>query len=560
MVHPRPLPPAPVSREPAPALARLDWFTAPDSLPATEWHRSGRVAILLVLLTPLLYLAIGFLGPSIVTLDLGPRNGSLLPPWNIDGPSALRNEWVVTAATGLAIILGAGGMWIGLRALAAGWLPRLRRCFFLGVAICALTITVPPLTSADVLMYSAYGRIAVLGMSPYAITPGGLFRTQYDPILRWTEGPWQDTPSVYGPILNWIQIGANRLGGDTVHDVVFWLQLVCMSFMIIACTLTIGLARGDRQLQARVIWLSILNPVMVWAVVVSAHNEAIAVAFGIASFYFLRRHPFIAGLLIGIGCSVKATLGLYGIAMVWAYRRDLPAMARAIIGAGIPSSIAYFILEPEALSQAARNSGYLSEASWLFGIHALMGTFMEAESASVMVSVLGWVGMIVIAWALSRALPHRRLLGLSGDADPRRDPLSIAIRTAVVLTVAWMITAPYSLPWYDLAAWLPLALYGATRLDLILLVRGLALNLAFNPGRTVGQSELMEEVIRRIRQAGSTTVMMLIVVWVLLWWYWTGRRNGTLTGSRVEDATPARLPLVTAAPSTVGPAPPRQES
>ncbi|NYI71284.1 hypothetical protein GGQ54_001844 [Naumannella cuiyingiana] len=546
MVHPRPPAPSPAAPRPVPRpLALLDWFSAPTSPDradrggAASWTTSPRIALAALLLAPAIYLCVGFLGPSVVTLDLGPRNGSLLPPWHIAAPAPWRNEWLVTGALWASIAIGGAGMWIGLRALARGWLPRLRRCFGLGVALCLITIGVPPLTSADVLMYAAYGRIAVLGMSPYAVTPAGLFRTQYDPILVYTERPWQDTPSVYGPILNWIQIGANRLGGETVHDVVFWLQLVCMIFMVIACTLAVGLARGDRRLQARVIWLTILNPVMIWAVVVSAHNEAIAISFGVAAFWFLRRRPFVAGVLIGIGCSVKATLGLYGIAMVWAYRRDLPAMLRAIIGAGIPSSIAYFVLEPEALGQAARNSGYLSEVSWLAPVQKLLVTFVAGETSYDLVSLLGWLGMITLAWMLSRVLPRRRLFGLSGELDPRRDPLSDAVRTAVVLTVAWLCTAPYSLPWYDLAAWVPIALYGASRLDVIMLARGLVLNLAFNPGRVVGQSALLEEVVARVRQVGTTTAMLGVVSAIVIWWYYACRRAGSLISTRTDPAPPA---------------------
>ena len=73
-----------------------------------------------------------------------------------------------------------------------------------------LTISVPPLTSADVLMYAAYGRLQVIGRDPYEITPAEVFRGQFDPVLRWTERPWQDTPSVYGPITSWTQLAGQQ--------------------------------------------------------------------------------------------------------------------------------------------------------------------------------------------------------------------------------------------------------------------------------------------------------------------------------------------------------------
>ena len=103
----------------------------------------------------------------------------------------------------------------------------------------------PPLTSADVLMYAAYGRLQAIGMDPYDITPAEVFRSQFDPVLEWTERPWQDTPSVYGPITSWTQLMANRLGGENMHDIVFWLQLCSAIPFIIVGLGAILLAHGD---------------------------------------------------------------------------------------------------------------------------------------------------------------------------------------------------------------------------------------------------------------------------------------------------------------------------
>ena len=70
----------------------------------------------------MLTLVTGFLGPSVVALTLGPRD-SLLPPWYLPAGLVQPNEWVVTAMVWLIVVAGAAGLWIGLRALAGGWLP-----------------------------------------------------------------------------------------------------------------------------------------------------------------------------------------------------------------------------------------------------------------------------------------------------------------------------------------------------------------------------------------------------------------------------------------------------
>ena len=131
-------------------------------------------------------------------------------------------------------MVGAVGLFVGMRALADGWRPRPERLFLLGTGLSLATITVPPLTSADVLMYAAYGRLQAIGRDPYEITPAEVFRGQFDPVLRWTERPWQDTPSVYGPIASWLQLLANKLGGENMHDIVFWLQVFAVVPFVVA--------------------------------------------------------------------------------------------------------------------------------------------------------------------------------------------------------------------------------------------------------------------------------------------------------------------------------------
>ena len=135
--------------------------------------------------------------------------------------------------------------------MADGWKPRPRKLFALGSILSLLTICVPPMTSADVLMYAAYGRLQAIGRDPYEITPAEVFRGQFDPVLRWTERPWQDTPSVYGPITSWTQLVANKLGGENMHDIVFWLQVFSVVPFILACAGVFMLAHGDPADRAR---------------------------------------------------------------------------------------------------------------------------------------------------------------------------------------------------------------------------------------------------------------------------------------------------------------------
>ena len=481
------------------------------------WHRNHQFALFGIVGATALTLLVGFLGPSAVTLTLGPRH-SYLPPWYLPAGVIKPNEWFVSILIWAAIILGALGLWVGLRAMADGWKPRYKKLFGLGTVLSLLTIFVPPMTSADVLMYAAYGRLQAIGRDPYEITPAEVFRGQFDPVLSWTERPWQDTPSVYGPITSWTQLVANKLGGDNMHDIVFWLQVFSVVPFILACAGVLMLAHGDPRRQGRAALLTIANPLLIWAVVAGAHNEALAVMFAVAGLLFMRKNPFVAGLGIGLAGCAKVSIGLWGLAMLWAYRREPKKALLLCLGTAVPMGLAYVVWQPTAFLQSLRNGGYVSVGSWANPLYRLLDVFMTGYHAKVIVGVISYIGLIIIAWMLSRVVPWTAAPGLDKDADLRRDPLTVALRTALVLSVAWLITSMYTLSWYDLLAWMPLAVLAASKLDQILVIRGAALSLAYVPGRAIDMGKALDFTATRMRDTVSPIIQMAMVLAVILWW------------------------------------------
>ena len=108
--------------------------------------------------------------------------------------------------------------------------------------------------------------------------------------------------------------------------------------------------------------------------------------------------------------------------------------------------------------------------------------------------------------------------GLPVGDDPQRDPLTIALRTALVLSVAWLITSMYTLSWYDLIAWIPLAVLAASKLDRIMLMRIAPLSLAYVPGRAIDVGPALDFTASRVRDTVSPIVQMAVLVAVVLWW------------------------------------------
>jgi alpha-1,6-mannosyltransferase len=498
-----------VSRSPAhPPIQRY----APSA-----WHRDHRYALGCIVAATALTLVIGFLGPSAVTLTLGPR-ASVLPPYYLPSGILTPNEWVVSMAVVVIILLGAVGLFVGLRAIAGGWQPRVKRLFGLGVVLNLVTILVPPLTSADVLIYAGYGRLYVIGRDPYDITIGEVIRSQFDPVMKWVEQPWYDTPSVYGPIMTTVQFAANKLGGENMHDIVFWLQVAAVLPFIAASAIVVRMARGDPARQARATLLSVANPVLIWAVAAGAHNEALAIMFALLGLQFMRTHPFLAGMGIGLAGCTKLSIGLWGLAMLWAYRRDLKKAALLCLGTIIPMSLAYVVWQPTAFGQVLRNGTYVSVGSWANPPYRLLFLFVGESGAKAILGVIAYAGLVIIAWMLSKVMPWTSAPGLPRGHDPRLDPMTIALRASLILSVAWLTTSMYTLAWYDLLAWMPLALMVASKLDRILLLRITLLSLAFVPGRTVDIGPSLTWVATRLHDTVSPIVQVGVLVAIVMWW------------------------------------------
>jgi hypothetical protein len=218
--------------------------------------------------------------------------------------------------------------------------------------------------------------------------------------------------------------------------------------------------------------LTIANPLLIWAVVAGAHNEPLAVMFAVAGLLFMRKNPFIAGLGIGLAGCAKVSIGLWGLAMLWAYRREPKKALLLCLGTAVPMGLAYVVWQPTAFFQSLRNGGYVSVGSWANPLYRLLDVFMTGSHAKLVVGIISYIGLVVIAWMLSRVVPWTAAPGLDKDADLQRDPLTIALRTSLVLSVAWLITSMYTLSWYDLLAWMPLAVLAASKLDKIMVIRG----------------------------------------------------------------------------------------
>jgi len=108
---------------------------------------------------------------------------------------------------------------------------------------------------------------------------------------------------------------------------------------------------------------------------------------------------------------------------------------------------------------------------------------------------------LVLLLLLVRALPKED--ALVPGAEERR--------VAAAIALAWLLAAPYALPWYDGFGWALLALLPWTRIDWILLAHTTALSLAYLPARAPARIRLPDDL-----EWLFTVVRPTVVPWTLL--------------------------------------------
>ena len=427
------------------------------------------VAAALVLASAALLLATAALGPSAASPALAEPAGAT--------PSSA----LVTALLAAAYLVGGSGVALGLltvRRVPGRWL-------LVAGCVAALAVLVPPLGSADHLSYAAYGRIAVQGGDPYVESPlawaGGR-----DRVTSAVEDPWTTTPSIYGPVGTGVQALTSLVGGGSLRLTVWAWQLVCLAAWLAVGLLLQRHTRADPRAAARAAWLWLLNPVLFGLLLMGAHIDLLAAALGLGALVLAGRRPLWAGVLLGAAVGIKVTFVLLAPAVLyglWRNRSGLRPALLGVLGAAFLLIPAYVAAGPHVFDQLGRARRFVSLATpWRLLVDAAPGDAVRT------VVQLAWpVVLVLLAFLLAR------VLGLKAGRRPagsftQQSVIADAALAAVVLGVAYVLAAPYSLPWYDAIVWAPLPLVAGGALDLVLLARLTFLALAYVPGRVNGLS------------------------------------------------------------------------
>jgi hypothetical protein len=483
--------------------------TAPGDCPGsreltglTAWLAAAAIVV-----STMVMILISAAGPNVSVPSM--RRTSGLPWWH----SLHLSATLVTVSLWAAMVLGCAGVMAGLVAVAHGARPPVRRVIaFAFLAVVVLTV-LPPAGSTDSMSYAANGRMAVIGHSPYIMTPRQLEQAG-DPVgkqLPFKEIPstWTNTVSVYGPVATGAEWVAAELGGTSLARITFWLKLEeAIAFGAVVLILDRMLRNNpEMRLRAHLLWS--VNPLLLWEIVASGHVDGLSAVFGLLGVAALRSRgrpaggdaePRIAGadagnpgswagllsprgwiglwragpevasgsaamsgLLIGVATGIKVEYVLFGAAVAWACRRSLKAFAAAAAGFLVVVIPAYLAAgDPAIKVLITRSPGVTWDNMYQLLWRPVFG-YTQFSTSRIPPH------LEPVAYLLFAAVAVLALLRL-----PDRVPGWPAVAPALALSLAWLFVTAFQRPWYDVMAISLLALYSASKLDWVILIRLLA--------------------------------------------------------------------------------------
>jgi hypothetical protein len=530
----------------------------------------GWLAAAAIAVSTLIIIAVSAAGPNVSVPVM--RKPSVSPPW---WHALHLTATFVTVSLWAAMVLGCAGVIAGLVAVARGARPPVRAVMAAAFLAVAVVTVLPSAGSTDAISYAANGRMAVIGHSPYVMTPLQLQRSG-DPIGRqipFNEIPstWLTTVSVYGPVATGTEWAAAELGGSSLARITFWLKLEeALAFGAVIVALD-RMLRADpaQRLRAHLLWS--VNPLLLWEIVASGHIDGLAALFGLLGVAALRLRPgqispgqispgqtgpsqtspsqtssarngdhgqiglrdaALAGLAIGVATGIKAEYALFALAVAWACRRSVKPLAAAAAGFVLVVVPAYLAAGTPAIKVLiTRSPGITWDTMYqLFWRPVLGYTQFGVTSVPPHLELVAYLLFAAVAVLAVLRLP-----------DPL--PGLPAVTPALALSLAWLFVTAFQRPWYDVMALSLLALYSASRLDWVVLIRLLA-------GATVYvqavQSPVQPHWLADLGQfdgawltPGVRLLATVALVWLCLSGRWGWRSASAVSPGRLPELLPA---------------------
>jgi hypothetical protein len=487
-------------------------------------------------------------GPSIVVPAMAHAPDGA-PPWWISlrpgKPTALFLSWG-------AAVIGAVGVGAGLLAVSRGARVPVRPLLAVSFIVIAVFTFLPAAGTTDTQSYAIDGNMIVMHHSPYVFTPATMV-TLGDKLAVGSPYTWAHQLSDYGPIASAEEWVSAELGGTSMALITFWLKLlVALAFGAVVLLLD-RLLRDNPAMRLRAHLLWSLNPLLLWEIVASGHVDGLAIAFGLAGLAALRFTPdgvkptlarsAAAGALLAAAACTKSPYVLFLVAALWAVRRS-PARIASLLGGWLCVTVVSYAIAGWPAVKVLSDRG--QQITWDNLYQVLYRPFGLAGPLGAD-NIPGWVFPLALVLFLAvAALAFFRL--------PDRVPGLPAVSPALALSLAWIFFWPFQRPWYDVMIIALLALYPASGLDVLVLVRlGFAAVTYMEAGHVFGMPWFQH--IQFIEGEWITSTVRFLTAAALIWMCVTGRWGGRPDQPSAD--APAGAAAATVLPPAVTPPTPR---
>ena len=316
-----------------------------------------------------------------------------------------------------------------------------------------------------------------------------------NPYTALVDPRWRTAPSVYGPVATWTQLIAAVIGGSKPW-LTIWALMVMTGIAFLAAGYLLLRSAAD-PVRASLIWVA--NPLLIYVLVMGAQLDVFLALVGIAAILISRRgttiwHDLVVGVLIGVAAGIKINAGFValGIAVPLIRAREWGRLLRTAAFAAVATVVLYFSTYGVSSAQAAAERlepDHLAVDLAAVPDDRQRGGPGHPQLTTTLIGVLYLPLMLALAWYL-----YNRL---SPDV-----PAVLAATCA--LTFAWVLVAPWSLPWYTALAWVTLALLPRNSLTRWLTLATFVPAHAALQRRAAGQPPRRPGAVSRAAPAGAS--------------------------------------------------------
>ena len=247
---------------------------------------------------------------------------------------------------------------------------------------------VPVLFSSDVYAYAAYGALANRGIDPYLRAPA----LPHDALVSLATWQWGGAlpPCVYGPafvgLAQFVVAVFARFG---THAAIEAFRALALLSLLACAPLAYAAFGGDERAKRIAAATIVANPVTLWCAA-EGHNDALALAVGLAGFALVRRGWFAIGAL---AAALSPLIKLPGILCLAAIAI---AQRRARIGCAAGAVLIAALAVPlfvRAATTLAPHAHYAPQASLQGAVEPFAGALAAVALAAVLSLSIGLRGI-----------------------------------------------------------------------------------------------------------------------------------------------------------------------